>query len=219
MTQENLDILLNEHERWLEDRSQGKKLELCNVNLRGHRIGRRKLYLVNLEKVDLSESNCEGVSFSGGYLRNVRFCGANLDFADLSDTDMEEVDFTNALINNSTLDDIKSAKNLLFNNAQMHKATFIKSYIRYSSFLNASLIETNFGKSEIWDCTFRHTDLRRAIFAYAVFFNCEVEGANIDEADFSDTKDLPEEWKIAINWYDEQEQLKRRIRHRLTWGN
>lgn len=216
MTQQELNNLLDEHEKWLDDRSRGSKLELRNVDLKGFRLKEKKLYLAVLENVNLDESDCERTSFSGADLNNVTFRGAILNQTDFSESKLHEVDFTDAEMYEVQIHSLINEKNLRFDNAKMDKAFFVKSALESASFKNASLREANFKRTYISHSSFENADLTKADLSYALLLNCNGTGAKIEDADFSDARELPEEWKTAINWHNEEEQLKRLIRQKLT---
>ncbi|MBA4123995.1 MAG: pentapeptide repeat-containing protein [Acidobacteria bacterium] len=215
MTQEELDNLLNEHQKWLEDRSKGKKLELRNLNLKSFHLADRKLYLIVLENIDLSQSNCSKTSFSSGHLRNIKFCGANLDNSDFSDVDMEDIDFSNSKMKEIQIHSLNNAERLTFDNAEMEKAFFVKSTVRNSSFKNALLKEANFKRAFIRNCSFENANVSGADFSYTYLVDVDVKGTKIDDAHFSDARELPEEWKQTIGWYSEEQQNIRRIKEML----
>lgn len=214
MTQEELNFLMDEHDKWLHNRSQGRRLELHNVNLQGCNISKRWLIGSILENVNLSNSNCENVSFYGDNtnLKNVKFCGANLRKAEFSQSKIENIDFGDANLEEAVIDDIVIAKHLEFDNAKMDKVTFIKSSFDFASFKNTSLVNADFFRTYCYESSFENADLRKARFSYATIYDCDVKGAIIEGANFSDARDLPEEWKQAIGWYSEEQENIRRIK-------
>lgn len=217
MTQEELDNLLDEHDKWHNDpsRLQGKQLELRNVNLKGFNIGKRDLFKAKLEAVDLSESYCAGVRLAYAEMRHVKFCGANLNGSDLSEADMEDVDFSTAKMNEVQIHSLKNAERLVFDDAEMNKAFFVKSIVRDSSFKNARLTEADFKRAFIRNCSFERADIGAADFSHAYLVDVDGEEAKIDGANFSDARELPEQWKLAIGWYSEEQRNIRRIKEML----
>ncbi len=57
---------------------------------------------------------------------------------------MDNVDFTGANLEEAKLMSFVLAKNITFDNAQMDKASFIKSSMDFVSFKNASLVNADF---------------------------------------------------------------------------
>lgn len=216
MTQEELNILIDKHEKWLDDRSQGKQLELNSLELKGFDISKRILINSILKNVDLSESSCEGVTFYGdSFLSCVKFCGANLKKAEFTDCEMENVDFTGANLQEAKLMGFVTAKNIKFDNAEMNKSSFIKSSMDFVSFKNASLREADFRRSHINDSSFENADLTNADMSYALLIDCNGIGANIDGAKLFDARELPENWKQKIGWYSDEQENIRRIKQHL----
>lgn len=214
---------------------EGSQLHLRNTDLSGLNISNTK-YFVNLtlENVDLSNCNCEN-SWLGGEMKNVSFHKArlskaifsnavlkNVDFteviakeAEFDEAKMEDVDFSRANLEKADLMGLFFAKNIKFDNANLNQARFVKSSMDFVSFKNASLVETNFRRAYINHGNFENADCSKANFTFVSSDDWNVKGAIIEEANFEGARSLPEEWKQAIGWYSEEEELKRRIKRHL----
>ncbi|EGP9798064.1 pentapeptide repeat-containing protein [Listeria monocytogenes] len=88
MKQEELDIILENHEKWLWGKG-GKKADLSNTELKN-----TNLRLINLKLADLSNADLRGANLRGANLR-----GANLSNAYLRGADLRGADLSNAYLN------------------------------------------------------------------------------------------------------------------------
>ncbi|EAK9259481.1 pentapeptide repeat-containing protein [Listeria monocytogenes] len=90
MKQEELDIILENHEKWLRDeggeRADLRCADLSNANLSN----------ADLSNADLSGADLSGAGLIGADLREVNLSYANLRHADLSNADLSNADLSNA---------------------------------------------------------------------------------------------------------------------------
>ena len=85
-TKEELEKILNLHEKWLNGDEDGVRADLSRANL-----SRANLSGANLREADLSEAN-----LSGAYLREADLSEADLIGADLNRADLREADLSGA---------------------------------------------------------------------------------------------------------------------------
>jgi uncharacterized protein YjbI with pentapeptide repeats len=81
MTQDELQIVLDKHVKWLNDEDGGEKASLIEANLRWADLSRANLSLANLSGADLSGANLSGANLIGANLRGANLSGANIDFS------------------------------------------------------------------------------------------------------------------------------------------
>ncbi|EGP6983963.1 TPA: pentapeptide repeat-containing protein [Listeria monocytogenes] len=93
MKQEELDIILENHEKWLWGKG-GKKADLSNTELKN-----TNLRLINLKLADLSNADLRGANLRGANLSNAYLRGADLRGADLSNACLRGADLSNAYLN------------------------------------------------------------------------------------------------------------------------
>ena len=113
-----LEKILEDHEKWLIDNREGKRLELKNTdlsyidlrgaNLRGANLSDTDLSSANLWDADLigadlSNSDLRNTDLSDAYLRNVRLNCANLSDANLGGADLRFTDLSSANLKNADL--------------------------------------------------------------------------------------------------------------------
>lgn len=76
MTQEELNMILDRHRKWLNDEEGGEMADLCGADLIGADLPQANLGGANLRGVDLCWANLRGA-----YLRGANLHGANLDYS------------------------------------------------------------------------------------------------------------------------------------------
>ncbi|EAD4088964.1 hypothetical protein EJC93_07155 [Listeria monocytogenes] len=97
MKQEELDIILENHEKWLWGKG-GKKADLSNTELKN-----TNLRLINLKLADLSNADLRGANLRGANLSNADLRGADLRGADLSNTGLRDASLKDADLSNAYL--------------------------------------------------------------------------------------------------------------------
>lgn len=91
---EELAEIISRHEMWLADSNLGKKADLSDCFLRGHRI----------EQVDLRGANLLAADLMYVKMRNVKLNGANLKDANFRNTELNNVDFYRANLSGTQFD-------------------------------------------------------------------------------------------------------------------
>lgn len=118
MTQKQLESIINEHKKWLNDYSTGKRailqgedlhgLNLCHADLRfanlvGADLSRAILMGTNLKDATLRAANLFAANLGGADLRRADLTEANLRRADLIEADLRGADFLGANLSGSRL--------------------------------------------------------------------------------------------------------------------
>ncbi|AFJ75951.1 pentapeptide repeat-containing protein [Listeria phage vB_LmoM_AG20] len=93
MNQEELDIILENHGKWLRNEG-GDRADLSNADLKNTNLRFANLRLAYLRGADLSNANLRGADLSNANLR-----GADLRFADLRGANFRGVDLSDANLN------------------------------------------------------------------------------------------------------------------------
>ena len=133
LTQEEVDQICEEHEKWVKNPSQGKRADFSGKDLTGLNLSGR-----NLEIADFRGTYLEGANLSGSDLSNTKFEHAALRMAELSNTKCQWTDFRRAYLG---LADLTNAL-LYFTNfegATLRQATLTGIRCHQTSFLNADL--------------------------------------------------------------------------------
>ncbi|HAC3672233.1 TPA_asm: pentapeptide repeat-containing protein [Listeria monocytogenes] len=100
MKQEELDIILENHGKWLLNEG-GERADLSNADLKNTNLRFANLRLANLSITDLSNANLSIANLSNANLSN-----ANLSIADLSNANLSITDLSNA---NLSIADLSNA--------------------------------------------------------------------------------------------------------------
>ncbi|EAD6178781.1 TPA: pentapeptide repeat-containing protein [Listeria monocytogenes] len=100
MKQEELDIILENHGKWLLNEG-GERADLSNADLKNTNLRFANLRLAYLRGAYLSNANLRGA-----YLSNANLRGANLRFADISNANLSNANLSNA---NLSIADLSNA--------------------------------------------------------------------------------------------------------------
>ena len=83
MKQSELNLVLEEHTKWLHHNSTGKRADLSSANLRYANLSKANLIDANLSKVDLRYANLSRANLRGANLIDACLIDANLRGANL----------------------------------------------------------------------------------------------------------------------------------------
>ncbi len=81
MTKEELNQILDKHQKWLNDESGGEHADLTNADLRGANLINANLSDADLRHADLSDADLRHADLRGADLRHADLRGANLDLS------------------------------------------------------------------------------------------------------------------------------------------
>ena len=93
MTQGELKIALELHEKWLSKKSDGVRIDLSGADFHG----------LNLIGMDLSYAKLQGANFSGMDLSYANFSGMDLSYADLNGTNLQGTDLSGTNLHGTDL--------------------------------------------------------------------------------------------------------------------
>ena len=94
MTQEELNVILDKHKKWLDGEAGGERANLTGANLRGADLREADLRGADLRGADLRKADprkadLRGADLRGADLRRIDLYGADLSEADLSEADLD----------------------------------------------------------------------------------------------------------------------------------
>ena len=164
-----LDKILAEHLKWLENSKTGKRADLRDLDLSEMELSGVNLSQANLEGVNLMKAKLVGANLSNAYMS-----GAILMEADLRDATIEGADLMGAQLTHANCDGCKC-----------DKARFLSTCVWDTSFKKASLRNLRGLYSEICDCDFTDADLEGADLLRADMDNAVFVRANLKNANFS----------------------------------
>ncbi|EAD1511240.1 pentapeptide repeat-containing protein [Listeria monocytogenes] len=105
MNQEELDIILENHGKWLRNEG-GDRADLSNADLKNTNLRFANLRLAYLRGADLSNANLRGANLRFADLNNANLSNANLSNADLSNANLSIADLNNANLSNADLSNV-----------------------------------------------------------------------------------------------------------------
>ena len=88
MTQNELDKILQSHQKWLAGEDGGSRADLQDANLRGANLQGANLRGANLQGANLRGANLRGADLQGADLQSANLQGANLRGANLQGADL-----------------------------------------------------------------------------------------------------------------------------------
>jgi uncharacterized protein YjbI with pentapeptide repeats len=202
MREEELKIVLAEHKKWLEDKSQGKCADLKNQDLSNMR---------HLEIIDFSYAHLEGANLSGSvmpkaifigaflngtdfrcsqlqlanfdmaHLVNARFDGTSLEYASFVKACLEKANFSTASLRRANLHNVK-ADGAIFEFADLIEANLSNSRLENTRFMDSCLIDAYVYKSDLY-----MADLSKSNLEFANFYGSTLVRANLSYANTSNT--------------------------------
>ncbi|EEO2018255.1 pentapeptide repeat-containing protein [Listeria monocytogenes] len=105
MNQEELDIILENHGKWLLNEG-GESADLSNADLKNTNLRFADLRLAYLRGADLSNANLRGANLRFADLRGADLSNANLSYADLSIADLNNANLSNADLSYANLSNV-----------------------------------------------------------------------------------------------------------------
>ncbi|MCP58118.1 pentapeptide repeat-containing protein [Listeria monocytogenes] len=102
MKQEELDIILENHGKWLLNEG-GERADLSNADLKNTNLRFANLRLAYLRGAYLSNANLRGANLRFADISNANLRGANLRFADISNANLRGANLRFADISNANL--------------------------------------------------------------------------------------------------------------------
>ena len=100
-TEEELKVILNNHEKWLNNDDNGVRADLRDANLSDADLSYAYLRDANLSGADLRDANLRGAYLRGAdlsyaYLRDANLSDADLSYANLRDANLSGADLRDA---------------------------------------------------------------------------------------------------------------------------
>ena len=103
MNANQLNNVLRQHQKWLNETCRGKRADLCGENLRNARLSGAALSGADLSRVDLTGADLQGADLSGANLSRADLQGAVLAFANLRGADLSGADLRGAYLCDANL--------------------------------------------------------------------------------------------------------------------
>ena len=142
MTQEELDVIIRQHSRWLRGKSDGKRAVLSHESLRGLSLNSANLSKAILDKVDLEGAQLVRTILLKASLHCAWLFNANLFGADLRDADLVGANLDYATLAFANL----SGANL--DTASCDGTNFVSAQL-YGARLHAAMRDVNLGDTRL----------------------------------------------------------------------
>ena len=102
MTKQELQTIIENHKKWLNNEPSGNRAELRLADLSGADLRLADLRLANLSRANLSGADLSGAELSGANLSGADLRWANLRWANLSGADLSGADLSDISYNENT---------------------------------------------------------------------------------------------------------------------
>ena len=96
MNKQEIDLILSDHIKWLDDSETGERASLRGANLRGANLSDANLSYTNLSCADLRDADLSDADLRGANLRGANLSDANLSYTNLSCADLRDADLRDA---------------------------------------------------------------------------------------------------------------------------
>ena len=103
MTREELNKVIEEHSKWLENYDEGTRADLRFADLTGADLTGADLSGANLYGANLTDADLTDANLTGANLRDADLTNANLKYADLTDADLTWANLTGADLTDANL--------------------------------------------------------------------------------------------------------------------
>ena len=114
MTKEELQEILEKHQKWLKDEESGEHADLSEANLSGADLRRANLSGANLRRANLSGADLSGADLSWADLSGADLSWADLSWANLRRADLRRAILSGAILRRANLDEDQLIRRGLF---------------------------------------------------------------------------------------------------------
>ena len=167
MEQEELNLILKNHEKWLTGKGGGEKADLSNANLSN----------ADLRSVNLSNANLIGADLYGADLSGANLYGADLYGADLSNAKLIDANLYGAKLIDANL-----------SNAKLIDANLSNAKLSGANLYGADLSGANLSNADLSGADLSNADLSGADLSGANLICADLTRANLSDANLSGVK-------------------------------
>jgi uncharacterized protein YjbI with pentapeptide repeats len=185
MTKKEINTIINNHDKWINNLTDGIRADLRNADL-----SNANLHRANLSNADLSNANLSNADLRNADLRNADLHRANLSNADLSNADLSNADLRNADLRNA---DLSNAQNVL-SQIDYINCTFEKTadgYLAYKTF------NEQYKAPDRWKIATGAIITENVDYTRTADCGCGVNVATYEWVKKHTTKDV---WQVLIRW-------------------
>lgn len=181
LTQEELNVILDNHEKWVKSNRDIHKDDLLRWISVGTTEGERaKLYDYDLSGLDFSGRNLILATFASCHLDKTDFSKSYLLFVDFGESQINQATFEESSLDYASLNYVKAV------GTNFDKANLRRIKGRQSIFNESTFRETYLSNSDFYGTQFKLTDFTRAVFdgayiVYSDFTHACLEGTNLEK--------------------------------------
>ena len=172
MTQEELNLTVWNHEKWLRGEKGGKRAILRNADLTGLGLTHANLSKADLRDVILFKSDLRYIDLTEANLTRANLCEANLFFSCLTGARLNKANLQGADLSYADL-----------NSANLSEADLGGACLSSIRGHDVNLKKANLQKANLWGADLFIADLRGADLQDADFYLASLQGANLDECE------------------------------------
>ena len=163
MSQEELDAIIEKHEKWLSGDPDGERAELS-----GFMFDRLDLSSRNLTRIVLRNCHFRMCNITKSRLIDSDFTESDFRFCDLSFANMRGCSMHNTGAESSDFDHCD------FDASDMSSCMFARCSLLVSSFRGSNLTFTRFLECSLYECVFGHNDM-----SHSKFKSCDIDNIYI----------------------------------------
>lgn len=180
LTQEDLDRVVADHGRWLDDPKAGTYADLTGADLSG----------LSLDSVSLEEANLTGARLVGTTMNSVNLTRANLIGADLTKVTFVLCVLAGANFSTATLVDAKILSIIWDEHGSGRVANLDWASFRHANLTGARIVadcsDVNFDHAVLVGADFSSNEINSASFVGANFSGANLENCEFNICDFSE---------------------------------
>jgi uncharacterized protein YjbI with pentapeptide repeats len=195
ISQNELKTILENHEKWLKNSSDGTKanlsgfnlqnIELCGTNLKGATLQNVDLSFSDLVDVNLSDADLSNSDIVNAEWRGVLLSNSDLSNVDLRETSLLQGPYTQGA--NEDLSMICNCSGVNFSKANLSKADLTKGIFSKANFTDAILTRSNFSNATIIGAKFINSKMENTDFSNALLIDSNVSGASLTNTNFNNS--------------------------------
>lgn len=160
-----LHELLELHEKWVDKKPDGVRLDLSNVDLSNKFLCDVTLEGANLENANLSNISLINTDLSHANLKNANLYNANLNHSDLNCANLENADMRYTNLKYSFLDGTR------LYNANLRGADLYRASLHHTNLKNANLSHAKCEYCDLYDTNLLNCNLKMTNFENSNLFN------------------------------------------------
>lgn len=183
MTQEIFDKMVESHELWLKNESEGHRADFTKANLTGIDMRNR-----NLTKAIFDGAVLTGANMSDSCFYYSSFINTNMNYCICKNSDFSSCKFI-----------LTSMAGANFYKSNLNDSDFIQAFMEHTKFREANFAYASFYRIVIHNCSFPEANFFNASFSNTRFDNVDLFSSNFNKAVFNVAYADKTDFNEAIN--------------------